>query len=219
MKKLIIILSVLTTLVIFSTEKIYAQQTECKVLGRFLPGNPKIERKGNLFIVRRESEYGNSVMVRISENLIEKTASSQCEILELSLRADFEGGKIAPTDKIELSFDSISNKFMYDSAENRSIKFQADGKEVFSAELEQGARNELSDKIKREYLRTDKNITFADLKNLAEAKNITLQIGKKILKLTAAQHQSLKGFYKELNNPEVNEQTSGYLTAFPDMGR
>lgn len=206
MKKLLILVFTLSVSFIFSTEQVFARQDGCHLSEGFFSKNTKVEKQGKLFIVTDES---NTVSVLVSETVFENRSEGQCEILRIGLKAAFENGKIVPTDKINFDFESISDKFLYDSAEARRLILLADDKEVLAVDLEQKFRDEVSDKRKREFLTSKKQMTFAELKKLAEAKKVTIQLGKKNITLTAARQAAFMEFYKELDKPEITDKTIG----------
>ena len=211
MKNITIFVSILFMLLLFSANIAFAQQKDCQLLESAYPLNTKFENKKNLLIARNESEseseYGNSVSVRASQTIFENKTVKECEILEISLRAFFWGDKIVPTDKIDLYFNSISNKFLFDKENDRKLILQADESDVFSATLNQNARDKVKNKIKRENLTSDTDLNFANLKQLAEAKSVTIKLGKKIITLTSEQHQAIKDFYNEMNNPSIIDES------------
>ena len=199
MKKLLVFTSIL---VLSLAGKAFAQKQKCELLPAIYPGETTFTHKGDLTITRTEyrTAFGNdtSISVIAAETLVEKKALSNCEILQFSF--DYSEDKLnGARDRISLSFESISNKFLYDADDDRKLIFRADGKEAFSATLKQKSHDDLSKSIKREYLSLEFNIDFLLVKQLAEAKSVTIELGKRTFSLTANQHRAIGDFYNELN--------------------
>jgi hypothetical protein len=209
MKNITIFVSILFMLLLFAANNAFAQQKGCQLLTRAYPPNTKIENKKNVIIAGNETEdeYGNYVSVTTFQTIFEKNNFKECEILEVTFKAGFMDQKIAPTDEISIDFESISNKFLFDKENDRKLILQADESDVFSATLNQNARDKVKNKIKRENLTSDTDLNFANLKQLAEAKSVTIKLGKKVITLTSEQHQAIKDFYNEMNNPVVKDES------------
>lgn len=180
----------------FVSGRSLAQKPKCALLDSLGTSSlsATFERKRDVSIFR---DGTTSISVAASKILVEKKTLSDCEILQFSL--DYSDDKrIGVNDEISLSFESISNKFIYDAEIDRKLIFQADGKEIFVATLKQKFRDDISKGIKREHLSLEEKIDFPIVEKLAGAKNVTIELGKRTFSLTANQRRAIVDFYDEL---------------------
>jgi hypothetical protein len=203
MKRLYIFTAILLLSAFFASN-VSAQDKDCKLLEFIYYRGPnlKIEHKGDVTIRRNETEDYKYASIEASKVIFEKKSETQCGILEINFYTSFKGTTFQPTDKINLYFESISNKYLFDAEADRKLVLQADDEDVFSTTLKQKRRDAITKTIKRENLPSDVEISFAMLKRLAKAQKVTIKLGKRVFLLTDSQQQAIVDFYKTLDIPD-----------------
>lgn len=185
----------LVLLILSVTGNSFSQKQKCETLAEIYSATATFERKGDVLIVR-DRDYKEMISVETRKALIDKKAVSKCDILQFQF--NYFDDKPGVSEEISLSFESISNKFNYDAEEDRKLIILADRKELFVSSVKQKSRDELSRNLKREYLSMEDDVTVSLVKKLAEAKNITFELGKRTFYLTPRQHRAISDFYTEV---------------------